>query len=95
MSNHGHKIKYDFYSSVRSALDGKIETRSIDMVCKTLCDVYGGQFVYINKSYARSMSVRSRNERIKERRFNNNLSTSEIAESFGITARQVRRILRT
>lgn len=92
MSHRGRKIKDDFFSGLRFALGNDMPEQQINKICVTISRHYGGENVYISKTYQRQLSVR--NDTIKQE-VQSGLKPSQLAERYGLSHRQINRIIKT
>lgn len=92
MSRHGRKFKDDFFSGLRFALGNELPEPQLNKICIEISRHYGGECVYISKTYSRQLSVR--NNTIKQE-IQSGLRPSQLAERYGMSARQIQRIIKT
>lgn len=92
MRKRGIRIKDDFFSGLRFALGNEFPESQLNKICVEISKHYGGASVYISKTYSRQLSVR--NNTIKQE-VKSGLRPSQLAERYGMSARQIQRIIKT
>ena len=92
MRKRGIRVRDDFFSGLRFALGNELPEPQLNKICIEISRHYGGECVYISKTYSRQLSVR--NDTIKQE-VQSGLRPSQLAERYGMSARQIQRIIKT